>query len=175
MELEMRHCKECGKLFKPKSERSQYCDAIHYRPCPVCGKLVEAKYLSDPARCCSKECQKALRDKTVHATSPTAIATKLSSKKKTPEEKKINFDELEDVEILKELKKRYYIGTYSQKSLFGFLTDNEYALEITKDPAEPYSPYKITAVYNITDRKQVNHQITLTSPHSVERYFNVAI
>lgn len=52
--LEMKKCKECGKMFVPKSSRQQYCDDIHYRPCPVCGDLVEAKYLSDPARRCDK-------------------------------------------------------------------------------------------------------------------------
>lgn len=49
-------CKECGQPFIPKG-RESYCTRTHYRPCPVCGKPVEAKYLSDPARCCSKECQ----------------------------------------------------------------------------------------------------------------------
>ena len=55
--LEMKPCKECGKLFRPKSAKSIYCDGEHYRPCPVCGKPVFAKYLSDPARCCSGVCR----------------------------------------------------------------------------------------------------------------------
>lgn len=59
--MEMKKCKECGDLFMPKSKNSVYCDKLHYRPCPVCGKPVEAKYLSDPARCCSQECKKAAR------------------------------------------------------------------------------------------------------------------
>ncbi len=50
---EMRKCKECGKLFTPKG-REQYCHDIHYRPCPNCGELVIAKYLSDPPRRCDK-------------------------------------------------------------------------------------------------------------------------
>lgn len=49
--MELRKCKECGKMFQPKG-REQYCSDIHYRPCPVCGKPVIAKYLSDPARRC---------------------------------------------------------------------------------------------------------------------------
>lgn len=49
---EMRRCKECGELFVPKG-REQYCSKLHYRPCPVCGEPVEAKYLSDPPRKCS--------------------------------------------------------------------------------------------------------------------------
>ena len=78
----MKKCKECGKLFVPKSARTQYCDDLHYRPCPVCGKLVEAKYLSDPARCCSKECQQALRAKNTPSAAPVVVPgqTELSYK-----------------------------------------------------------------------------------------------
>lgn len=51
--MEMRKCKECGKLFMPKG-REQYCSDVHYRPCPICGEPVIAKYLSDPPRKCEK-------------------------------------------------------------------------------------------------------------------------
>ena len=52
---EMRKCKECGKMFMPTG-REQYCSDDHYRPCPICGKPVIAKYLSDPPRKCD-ECK----------------------------------------------------------------------------------------------------------------------
>lgn len=58
--LEMKKCKECGKLFQPTSNKQKYCSEDHYRPCPVCGKLIFAKYLSDPARCCSGVCKSKL-------------------------------------------------------------------------------------------------------------------
>ena len=58
--LEMKKCKECGKLFQPISNKQKYCSEDHYRPCPVCGKLIFAKYLSDPARCCSGTCKSKL-------------------------------------------------------------------------------------------------------------------
>ena len=61
MNYELKRCKECGELFMPKSARQQYCKKIHYRPCPVCGKLVIAKHLGDPPRTCSKECTQALK------------------------------------------------------------------------------------------------------------------
>ena len=51
--MELRKCKECGKMFEPKG-REQYCSDVHYRPCPMCGKPVIAKYLSDPARRCDR-------------------------------------------------------------------------------------------------------------------------
>lgn len=49
--MDMRKCKECGKLFMPKG-REQYCSEPHYRPCPVCGKPTLVLYFSDPARKC---------------------------------------------------------------------------------------------------------------------------
>ena len=58
--MEMKKCKECGSLFMPTSNKQKYCSAKHYRPCPVCGKAVYAKYLSDPARCCSGVCKSKL-------------------------------------------------------------------------------------------------------------------
>ena len=51
--MDMRKCKECGKMFQPKG-REQYCPDIHYRPCSECGEPVIAKYLSDPPRRCEK-------------------------------------------------------------------------------------------------------------------------
>ena len=48
---EARACKECGKMFIPKG-REKYCPDVHYRPCPICGTPVVAKYLSDPPGKC---------------------------------------------------------------------------------------------------------------------------
>lgn len=56
----MKKCKECGKLFMPTSNKQKYCSEPHFRPCPVCGKLIFAKYVSDPARCCSGVCKSKL-------------------------------------------------------------------------------------------------------------------
>lgn len=60
-------CKECGKKFEAKSPRVAYCSDTHYRPCPVCGKPVEAKYLSDPARKC-EECRHKTKSEVQHIT-----------------------------------------------------------------------------------------------------------
>ena len=49
---EMRQCKECGEMFMPKG-REKYCSKVHYRPCPICGTPVVAKYLSDPPSKCA--------------------------------------------------------------------------------------------------------------------------
>ncbi len=59
-----RKCKECGKEFIPNSPRQVYCKDIHYRPCPICGKMMPIKQMSDIPRACSKECIKKRMEQT---------------------------------------------------------------------------------------------------------------
>lgn len=70
----MKICKECGKLFEPKTARQVYCKRDHYRPCPICGQLVKVKSLSDRARCCSAKCSSSLKDATCLSKYGTADA-----------------------------------------------------------------------------------------------------
>lgn len=75
-ELTLKICKECGKEFMPKaSNKERYCTRDHYRPCPVCGKPVFAKYLSDPARCCSGACRfvYGMKNKGIEVAAPTYV------------------------------------------------------------------------------------------------------
>lgn len=51
-----RTCIICGKSFTPTSPRQAVCTDKHYRPCPICGKLLEFKRPSDKVKCCSKSC-----------------------------------------------------------------------------------------------------------------------
>lgn len=46
-------CKECGKEFEATDGRQKYCNRQHFRPCPVCGKLIEVIHLSNPTPKCS--------------------------------------------------------------------------------------------------------------------------
>lgn len=73
---DMRVCKECGKMFVPKG-REKYCPDTHYRPCPVCGTLVVAKYLSDPPckcdNCKRKKMQPASKAKSLFDISSSTI------------------------------------------------------------------------------------------------------
>ena len=55
--MEARICRICGASFIPAKPAQHVCDAVHTRPCPVCGKPVAFKRPSDPIRTCSKECQ----------------------------------------------------------------------------------------------------------------------
>ena len=57
-------CKLCGKVFVPRNNTARYCDDNHYRPCPICGKPVLIKEVSQKPHCCSKECAAELRKRT---------------------------------------------------------------------------------------------------------------
>lgn len=59
-------CKICGKEFD-RVGNGVYCNGPHFRPCPVCGKLVEFWRPSDAVRCCSKECVDKLANQTKSA------------------------------------------------------------------------------------------------------------
>ena len=57
-------CKICGREFD-RVGNGVYCNGPHYRPCPRCGKLVAYGKPSEPYKCCSPECTKALRKETM--------------------------------------------------------------------------------------------------------------
>lgn len=61
-----RKCELCGKMFKPTSSMSRYCDGPHYKPCEVCGKdiAIPKRLVTNPPRCCSTECSNKLRKNT---------------------------------------------------------------------------------------------------------------
>ena len=156
--MEMRRCKECGKLFKPKG-REQYCSDIHYRPCPICGTPVEVKYLSDPPRRCAN-CKAnrivqhvkpliELKDipstdiieKAKESNEPTTPSKSLNEPSVSIPTQQLNIDELPPGKDI-----RRFIGK-DYKHGKGFIPNHLYELVITKDE---YS-YWITATYDWTD------------------------
>lgn len=64
--LSQRICKECGKIFIPKSSRRLYCYDDHYRVCDGCGKLFLCtnQQLASNKHSCSKECMIKVREAT---------------------------------------------------------------------------------------------------------------
>lgn len=176
--MEMKKCKECGKLFVPKSARSQYCDDLHYRPCPVCGKPVEAKYLSDPPRCCSKECQQASRAKNRPSVSPsiTPIVDKVDI---TSDSGLIHVNVLSDIvshnikrdisEEGKQLKENGQARTFLGASCCGFTSGHTYLVELNRDIG--YSTYQVSAYYDLTEDKSVDLEIAIASMISFNQFF----
>lgn len=191
--MEMRKCKECGKLFAPKG-REKYCSDVHYRPCPICGEPVEAKYLSDPPKRCAA-CR--------HRKMPP-LPKELAVKSKSlfnfiPEDGSSNGAGLkQEVEIAKEMEKkspgssldwltyvepyvpsvidapsfceketgqtRMYIGILLKN---GFIPGHEYLLKIEKNEYV----YNVTATYDITADEECNIMVPYASQISYNQHF----
>ena len=141
--MDMRQCKECGKLFVPKG-REQYCSDIHYRPCPVCGKPVEAKYLSDPARRCD-DCKK------VHK--KAAIKPINEAFQKIVENR---FDG-----------HKYIRKFVSEEYRIGLEVGHDYEIEIDGD----IYGYILTAVQDITSGLSVDKQVRFSSMIGIDQCF----
>jgi len=63
--MKPKKCKECGKIFFPKSGSQLYCNGPHESICVICGK--KFPYTCRPTekpKTCSKECQEKLRSRT---------------------------------------------------------------------------------------------------------------
>jgi len=158
--LEMKPCKECGKLFRPKSNKTIYCDGEHYRPCPVCGKPVFAKYLSDPARCCSGVCRAELgrRNKGEAPKEIVADTTSLLDVAATPVE------ELTTIKIdLDNIPKKTYVGKDSD----GFISGHEYHINVTVSN----TVYDVEAVYDATEGKPVSLHTAYNSKSTYYKKF----
>ncbi len=172
----MRKCKECGKLFQPKG-REQYCSALHYRPCPVCGEPVLVKYLSDPPRRCANcRASKAIEVKplfdiptnqVVDIIESTSKSNTSTSPSKSPSESvSKSYQKLNIEEIPPEKDIRKFIGK-DYKHGKGFLPKHLYELSITKDE---YS-YWVSAVYDWTANKEVNITELFSSKISIDGHF----
>lgn len=185
MALEMKKCKECGKLFTPKSKLSKYCDETHYRPCPVCQKLVVAKYLSDPARCCSGKCRFEFgkmnkEESTLNVESETIQTFAETITDDMKEEDSSNQEVIETVVELKldavseiteaSISLKYdEIKKYVGNTTAGFIKDHEYAVCINKEKGS--NVYVITAVRDVTTDEPVDLMMTISSKSSYYRKF----
>ena len=171
----MKKCKECGKMFMPRSAKQQYCDEKHYRPCPVCGKLVYAKYLSDPARRCD-DCKKS-KSSNISSTSirPIKVMESLQyheheAKEPEVEEPKVTgiaknnvASEFTADEILSNFVKARYIGVKT----CGWVPGHVYLIQTKKS----HYTYTISAIQDITENELLDITISLASIISINRNF----
>lgn len=173
---DMRRCKECGKLFKPKG-REQYCSNEHYRPCPICGTPVLVKYLSDPPRRCAN-CKtakvvpkiKPLFDipdnqstDIIEQTSKKSI-TSTSLNETSENQHTENQHTVADLPHNKDL--RTFIGK-DYRNGKGFLPGHIYEVDISKDE---YS-YWVRAVFDWTSNKEVQITELFSSIISIDGHF----
>ena len=63
---QVRICEECGKEFHPTSSMSRYCAGPHYKPCVICGTMIEYQpgSAANAVNCCSTKCSNELRRRT---------------------------------------------------------------------------------------------------------------
>lgn len=155
-------CKECGEPFEASSARIKYCSKIHYRPCPICGAPVEAKYLSDPPR----KCENCKGKKGSAPAMKPATSVKVAEKTEPVELKKV----VEAQPTLKAVAPsdyadvREYIGPPVS---VGFVPNHRYELEIDKKDGL----YWITATKDLTENKVVDLVITYASQISIDLRF----
>ena len=149
-------CKECGKEFEASSARVAYCSDIHYRPCPICGKPVVAKYLSDPARRCD-ECKN--KGKMVPQTRMSI--------------QPINLEITEIVEGEAQAAEANSTNkyTYNGPQILGFIPGHDYLIEAQWNGL---SAYEVTAKFDFTDDSEVELFMLLSSTISVGQYFKQA-
>lgn len=149
--MEMKKCKECGKLFTPSNPRQQYCTDKHFRPCPVCSKPVEIKYLSDPTPRCA-DCRK------------SGLKTKSNAKIVGPSTIQVSTDSLDTLHKCED----WHTMKYTGKSNFGFVTDHVYVIRLV--PNLPYG-FIIEAIKDVTDDDDTDISLPISSMLSYGYFF----
>lgn len=166
--MEVKKCAECGKPF---SGRGKYCSDTHYRPCPICGTPVIAKYLSDPARRCDKcKGSKApantskpkqlfsLEPEVVSEMKPKAVDWSDKIVSETPEKVETAvFCEMQNGTV------RIYIGPEIKK---GFIPGHEYLIHVEHDG---YT-YVVTSKEDLTSGEDVDIAVNYSSQISFHQH-----
>lgn len=130
MNFPERKCELCGKMFKPTSSMSRYCEGPHYKPCEVCGKPVEIPkgLVTNPPRCCSTDCSNKLRENTCLDRYGVSVASQSQETREKLREKAIDSLEskkqtclerygVDNVAKLSEVKEKIAESTYSKRYL----------------------------------------------------------
>lgn len=154
--MEMKKCKECGKLFTPSNPRQQYCTERHFRPCPVCGKLVEIKYLSDPTPRCV-DCRKMRKS----SSAPSVVPKPNQS---DTNELEATFQPSDYSDAVRE----HHIKKYTGRSGCGFVTGHSYLIRVL--PNNPYG-FLVEGTRDVTDEKDVNAALLISSMLSYHHFF----
>ena len=148
-------CKECGQEFEATNPRQAYCSREHRRPCPVCGKPVLIKYLSDPTPRCADCRGKKSNPKEIN---PLRVASEIINKpvaspaKPSPEHPNISTDV------------RTYVGN---PHVNYFIPGHDYALNIHWND----TVYEVTSVRDVTDDADVDIMAVFSSKISIDRNF----
>lgn len=167
-------CKECGKEFEATNGRQKYCTGPHFRPCPMCGKQVEVKYLSDDTPKCA-DCRK-------HRTIDAEITVKRPADdiKEIP----VEFVTLEhehdksfwavgdlayDTPVYDYDSATYVTRKYVGRSTCGFITNHIYTVALLDNP-----PGKMVhAKEDQTSGEDLNIGLAISNENSWNHFFKV--
>lgn len=168
-------CPLCQKKFIPKG-RQKYCDGPHFKPCPVCGKPVPAPYPSDPAKCCSSECRKKLKDK-INSTSenPTSPQLITSTPSVEHEPERQEYPLMAGVELNREpmpILEKGGKAFFTKECVFDskmprLIKGHIYDIEVIKGP---YT-YEVKLTYDHTYREDMEFIFNVGSAISFNHYF----
>lgn len=142
-------CKECGKPFIPTKPRQKYCERIHYRPCPSCGKQIEIKWLSNPTPKCP-ECRK-------HRSRKTSVVTDEIITETSDEKHELHCHS-----------DNYVTRKYVGKSSSGFVHNHTYTVGLVTN--DPYG-YIVHAIVDQTAGDDVNVGLLIAGISSWDRFF----
>ena len=168
-------CLLCQKKFIPKG-RQKYCNDLHYKPCPVCGKPVPAPYPSDPAKCCSAECRRQLRAikpaepapvKVIEESKPVESKPTEPTKKEYPLDPDIKLDK-KPLQILEKGNKEFFIKQcIFDSKIKGLIKGHVYNIEVLKEA----HTYQVSLTYDHTYREDVEIVFNIASAISFNNYF----
>ena len=167
-------CPLCNKKFIPKG-RQKYCNDLHYKPCPVCGKPVPAPYPSDPAKCCSAECRRQL--KTIKPAEPSPVKVvdepkpvepeSVEPKKEYPLDPDIKLDK-KPLQILEKGTKEFFIKQcIFDSKIKGLIKGHVYNIEVLKEA----HTYQVSLTYDHTYHEDVEIVFNIASAISFNNYF----
>lgn len=173
-------CPLCQKKFIPKG-RQKYCNGPHFKPCPVCGKPVPAPYPSDPAKCCSAECRKKIKElsstesERIHPKSVEPEINKAIETEILHEEKRNEYLLSPDVELSKDPLKPLSKGDkvfLTKECIFdsklpNLIKGHVYDIEVVKDK---YT-YEVKLTYDHMYREDMEYYLNISSAISFNTYF----
>jgi len=182
-------CKECGKEFEATDGRQKYCNRQHFRPCPVCGKLIEVIHLSNPTPKCSECGKHRIRkpkptqfslfsfDPKPDTVDTAAIKSDVSAPETSVSEEIETEDRTKVVSNTKPSRtnvelnihsEEYVTRKYTGRTTCGFVQNHVYTVGLVSN--NPYG-YIAHAILDQTEDDDVNIGLNISSENSWKHFF----
>ena len=165
-----KQCKECGEWFEATNARQLYCNKMHYRPCPGCGKVLETTrdWLSYPARFCSRTCSANFK-KNGGVVNPSTNNDSNEEKQtmpkvyEAPQNNRLNVEDmLENHTVV--------LAHYTGPKTCGWIPGHNYLVTLLRNSEHTYM---MKSEKDCTDNVDINIGITLSSQISINQTFQL--